>query len=340
MISETLESINKQDYGNLEIIVVDDGSSDPQWNTLKELASDRVRILERTDGTKGPSRCRNLGAAESAGDYILFVDSDDVLAPWCLAQRMNEIAEWPGADFWVFPVMLFRQQPGDLAVCWNRLEGDDDVERFLRSDPPWHTSSPVWRRETFMTTGGFNENVMYGDDAELHARALLKGFAYRKFPKCLPDVFVRRGEEQRITNAQLPSLLASRQARLIEGTLMLRTSDADQHLVDIWEGQYFVEGEELLFNLSNSDQHIAKVIDAWAEQYTPSICYRWLVRSYFRLGTVFRDQAYWALRVARRLAMVALPGDYFPKGGGFHSQVLSAGEAARLNEALQGKNEK
>jgi glycosyltransferase involved in cell wall biosynthesis len=334
-LMETLESIKAQDYLSWEVLVVDDGSDDQQWTELQKLSTERIRIIERTDGIKGPSRCRNLGVAESRGDYIVFVDSDDLLAPWCLSQRMIKAAEHLESVCWIFPVMLFRQQPGDLAICWNRLVGDDDLERFLRSDPPWHTSSPVWRKDAFMALGGFNENVMYGDDAELHTRALLRGINCRKFTDCLPDAFIRRGEQQRITNAQLSSLMPSRQARLAEGTRLLQECNADSYLVRLWEGQYIVECEELLFNSDDSAPHIDDVLSAWSSQYQPGSWHRWCVYSYFRIAGLCRDQAYWALRLARRLAMTLLPCEYFPKGGGFQNWMLSDRQLEEIRETLR-----
>jgi len=298
------------------------------------LAVERIRILKRTDGSKGPSRCRNLGAAAAKGDYIVFLDSDDLMAPWCLSQRMDLLEAGAKIDLWVFPVMLFERKPGDLSLCWNRLEGEDDLERFLRSDPPWHTSSPLWRRAAFEAVGGFNEKVMYGDDAELHVRALLQGMSCRKCPDSLPDVFIRRGEEERITNAWLPSLLTSRQVRLAEVTRLLRESGADQRLVDLWEGQYFVECEELLFNLNDPGKEIGKIIDTWAEHYRAPRLRRWIVRFYFRLGSMCRVRAYFALRVARRLARMTLPVWFFPSGGNFQSWALNKNAMQHVRQKL------
>ena len=203
-------------------------------------------------------------------------------------------------------------------MCWNRLEGEDDLERFLRSDPPWHTSSPLWRKEAFEAVGGFNEKVMYGDDAELHVRTLLKGISCKKYPDSLPDVFIRRGEEQRITNAPLPSLLASRQVRLAEGTRLLRESGADQRLVDLWEGQYFVEAEFLLFSSYGTSAYINTILGDWVAEFAPGQLSRMLVCTYFGLARRCRHRVYLVVRVARRLMKLLLPATFFPEGGYFH----------------------
>jgi glycosyltransferase involved in cell wall biosynthesis len=323
LLAETLASVRAQEYSNWEVVIVDDGSEESEWAAVQAMAGEPIRVLRREDGQKGPSRCRNLGAAVAAGEFIIFVDSDDIMAPWCLSARMEAVAQHSEPGFWVFPVLLFRRQPGDLATCWNRLEGDEDLDRFLRSDPPWHTSSPVWRKSAFVAIGGFNERVIYGDDAHLHARALLHSIHYRKFPDHLPDVFIRRGDEQRITNQWSASLIELRKVRLLEGTALLERMNAAKERKDIWEGQYFVEGEELLFNVDGSKKAIQDVIAAWLTTYRPGMLRRQVARTYFKLGLLCRKHAYLLLRISRRLAMLVLPAQFFPMGGEFHRWEVS-----------------
>jgi glycosyltransferase involved in cell wall biosynthesis len=343
LLAETLDSIRAQAYENWEVLVVDDGSADVEWSAVQRLCGGNVRVIRRTDGQKGPSRCRNLGAAEAKGEYLVFVDSDDLLAPWCLDERMVMVQSETGADFWVFPVLLFERRPGDSVICWNQFAGDDDLERFLKSDPPWHTSSPVWSKEAFLSLGGFNERVMYGDDAELHARALLRALRIQKFPGCLPDLFIRRGPEQRITSGWSSALIESRRIRLEEGTRLLTRTNGAKNLSRLWEGQYFVEGEELLFNVENSREAIGMVLDAWVTGYQPGIFRRWLVKTYFNACTRCRKNAYWLVRLARRLAMLTLPSQFFPSGGRFQKWRLSETDVdrvrARLGRGVEGMGE-
>lgn len=334
LLAETLESVAAQEYPKWEVVVVDDGSAPDQWTAIERYAKQGIRILRRVDGLKGPSHCRNLGAAAARGEYLVFLDSDDLLAPWCLAQRMEIAGAEPQADLWIFQMLLFRESPGDMDICWNRLTGDDDLERFLRSDPPWHTSSPIWRKRAFLNLGGFNEKVMYGDDADLHIKALLRAVPYQKYSDCLPDSFIRRGEQQRITSGFLTTLTGSRRARLIEGKNLLHQLRASQLAHDLWEGQFFVECEELLFNASEPNQHIENVISDWAALHHPSRLRQWLVRSYFKIGTLLRDRAYLAVRIARRLARMTLPSRYFPSGGNFQSWTLSENAIKQVRQKL------
>ncbi|MDE7478361.1 MAG: glycosyltransferase family 2 protein, partial [Lachnospiraceae bacterium] len=76
-VMRCIESILAQTYTNLEILLVDDGSTDASGKICDELAKKdvRIRIIHKENG--GPSDARNVGIQEARGEYYLFVDSDD-----------------------------------------------------------------------------------------------------------------------------------------------------------------------------------------------------------------------------------------------------------------------
>lgn len=78
-ISQTLESILAQTYQKLEIIIIDDGSTDNTFNICQEykISDKRIKVINQSNS--GPSAARNLGIELSSGEYISFVDSDDIL---------------------------------------------------------------------------------------------------------------------------------------------------------------------------------------------------------------------------------------------------------------------
>lgn len=323
----------KQSLSEWEAIVVDDGSEPEEWRKATEFYDPRVRFLQRIDGLKGPSRCRNLGLAISTGRYVMFVDSDDIVAPWCLAGRVEWIKARSEADYCVFPVMLFRKEPGDMAILWNRLEGENDLQRFLKSDPPWHTSSPLWRRAAIEQLGGFDEEIMYGDDADLHMRALFAGLPYSKARDDLPDVFIRRATNDRITNTLSDRLLDSRMTRLAKGTqLIKKCGTAGQQRQ--WEGQYFVEAEFLLFNVPNGHRRQTDVLRLWRDAWRPTINASLMAAIYFFVARLTRNHCYVLLRLMRRIAMKTLPNEYFPRGGFFESEAASPIVVESLNSLL------
>ena len=325
LLREAVASVFASSEQRFEIVIVDDGSREADWQAVSGLAGDRVRVLRREDGQKGPSRCRNLGLAASQADRVIFLDSDDWITPWCLAQRLEKAAEQPEVDCWVFPVLLFQKKPGDQNVLWNAMEdGTDAVIRFARSDPPWHTSSPLWKRAVLLDIGGFNEKVFYGDDTDLHMRALLLGKAPALFPEALPDAFVRRSDAPRITNTLDPALIASRRIRLDEGTRFLKQHPDGAVPLRTWEGQYFVEAEFLLFNQQPATGAISAVLNDWEAAFRPSWLRRLVVRGYFVLALASRRRVYLLLRLARRVAMKFLPADFFPRAGAFHRATAPA----------------
>lgn len=76
-IKKCIMSILRSTYKKIEILVVDDGSTDQSVNIVKKIDDDRIRIIEKKNG--GPSSARNKGISESKGKYIMFIDSDDYI---------------------------------------------------------------------------------------------------------------------------------------------------------------------------------------------------------------------------------------------------------------------
>jgi len=317
LVRETIASVRAQTLSEWELLLVDDGSSPEERNALDHFPDERIRILDRHDGDKGPSRCRNLGAREAKAEFLLFLDSDDLLAPTCLENRLAAATAAPDHDLWVFPAGTFTERPGDRETLWGEMRpGGDDAARFAGGDAPWHTSSPLWRRSSFRKIGGFNENIVYGDDADVHLRAILEPLRIRQHPDSPPDIYVRRSRDVRITNTLNEELLHSRLVRLEEGTRLLTSRSAGPRLLAIWEGQHFIEAEFLLFRVDDrlrAERSIRAVLHLWRRDFTPPYL-RWLlVRSYFRIALATRHRAYLPLRVARRFAMLVLPSQYFPQ---------------------------
>ncbi len=335
LLGAAVSSVFESGYHDVEVVIVDDGSVADEWERVQRLEGERVRVLRRESGPKGPSRCRNLGVLASRAEFVVFLDSDDVLAPWCLHQRMHEAMNDSTADCWVFPVMLFNNTPGDRNALWNRLSDNDDAMRFVRSDPPWHTSSTLWRKSTFTALDGFDEQLIYGDDSDLHLRALLGGVVFRKFPNALPDVFVRRSAARRITNSLDDALLESRLQRLSSGSRFLASSPSYQRYLEAWKGQYFMEGEFLLFNVDSPLPALKKLLIHWKRELPPSPATILVAEAYFGVATRTRDTAYLLLRIARKAAMAILPRDFFPQAGAFENEPISEESMNGIRSRLQ-----
>ncbi len=202
LLAKTIESVRSQTYGNWEAIIVDDNSTDETAEQVLALskADPRFHLIKRTGNFSGAPICRNQGFLASAGDYIIFLDSDDCLAPFCLENRVKSMVSHPNLDFGVFPCQLFRNQPGDVELLWNADTPESDLDRFLHlHDVPWQTTSPIWRRQALNKIGLWDESLPRWQDWELHFRALCKGLKYKKFRR--PDCFWRLPSPDRKTIA-------------------------------------------------------------------------------------------------------------------------------------------
>lgn len=196
-IAETLDSVIGQTYMNWECIIVDDGSEDGTIGIIQEFCKrdKRFRFYSRHRVPKGASTCRNIGLEYSTGEFVLFLDSDDILAESCLETRLTIIETYPEFDFWVFQTGHFFKTPGDSEFRWNKLfkeNHEDDLIRFTLQDNPWSISGPLWRLSALQMINGFDEEAYCWQDWELHIRALCSGFLYWKDKKEIPDVYYRR----------------------------------------------------------------------------------------------------------------------------------------------------
>ena len=94
-LKECLDSLIKQEYGNVEIILVNDGSKDSSKEICMQYLTDkRIVYVEQING--GVSKARNLGLSKATGEYIAFIDSDDMLVDGALGQVMDIIEKFNG----------------------------------------------------------------------------------------------------------------------------------------------------------------------------------------------------------------------------------------------------
>ena len=206
-IDETYRSVLGQTDPDWEWIIVDDGSTDDTEKiALQFAASDsRIRFFKRTEMPKGATTCRNQGVRLCQGDYLIFLDTDDVLASFCIEQRANQFQLHPENDFLVFQMMLFNEQIDDLKLLWNLEDGRDDLERAIRLNPVMAGSSTIWKKESFMKVGMWDEKILINQDIELHIRALTSGMKYVLLLQLPPDLFVRNNQ-QSISRAKKKSI--------------------------------------------------------------------------------------------------------------------------------------
>ena len=181
-LPQTLASVAAQSFADWDVLVVDDHSAEDVAAVVAAADDPRIRYARLPDGRSGAPAARNFGAAATAGDYVIFLDSDDLLAPDALRRRVELLESRPDLEAAVWACQMFRDAAGDVPLLWNVLDkpGDDDLDRFLRGDIIWQTTSPAWRRSALAKVGPWDEASLSGQDWEFHLRALLAGLRYEK----------------------------------------------------------------------------------------------------------------------------------------------------------------
>ena len=177
LIKETLQSVVSQSSSDWECIVVDDGSTDTAVAVVSAFAKadSRIQVVQRNDNyTSGGNGARQMGLDLATSNWVMFLDSDDLLSQDCIKNRLVIIEEQ--LDMIVFHTAAFTEHIHDSSVYWNILQQGETIEtyltRFLRQDMPWHTMGVLWNKTFLQKIGGWNQELTAWQDWELHVRAL------------------------------------------------------------------------------------------------------------------------------------------------------------------------
>jgi glycosyltransferase involved in cell wall biosynthesis len=161
-LDAALISARDQNYDQLEVIVIDDGSTD---RTAEIAAAHGVRVLSQPNG--GPAAARNAGVAVARGEFVTILDADDIWPRDRLSQQVEYMREHPevGIVFGLTEMFLTpnQERPAHRPVF-------DEGERV-----PGHPSTMLVRRDIFELIGGFDESLRLSEDVDWLARAVDAG---------------------------------------------------------------------------------------------------------------------------------------------------------------------
>jgi glycosyltransferase involved in cell wall biosynthesis len=159
-IARTLSSISRQTWREIEVVVVDDGSTDDGPDKVRAAAArdPRIRLVRQENG--GVAAARNFGAAAAAGGFLAFVDADDLWAPEKIELQMQ--------------ALLAGGRTVGLAYTWAALIDAEDriyslehrplaegwvLQDLCRANVVGNGSSPLIRREAFESVGGYDPSL-------------------------------------------------------------------------------------------------------------------------------------------------------------------------------------
>jgi glycosyltransferase involved in cell wall biosynthesis len=173
LLAMTLRSVLRQRDVDLEVIVVDEASTDDTPAMLAALGDARVRVI-RHETPHGVSSARNRGAADARGEWLAFLDDDDLWAPDKLGRQLYA-ALANGCD-WVYTGAVVIDTEHRIVRVQRPLPPDTIVTALLRYDAiPGGGSNVVVRRTTWRRTGPFDTRLRNTEDWEMWIRLAKHG---------------------------------------------------------------------------------------------------------------------------------------------------------------------
>lgn len=204
-VEETVASVLNQTFKNIEVIIIDDHSSDNTWSVLQELEAKHPLIISIFKNLKkGACAARNYGFQLSTGDYIQYLDADDLLSENKIASQLE--------------LLLNKSNKTIASGIWGRFYDDIDTvawkQQYINKDfnKPHLWLSESWKgkgmgqtsiwltpRELILKTGEWDEKLLINQDGEYFSRVLLLADSIQFSNQA--KVFYRSGNENSISHS-------------------------------------------------------------------------------------------------------------------------------------------
>ncbi|MEJ2704216.1 MAG: glycosyltransferase [Sedimentisphaerales bacterium] len=169
-IGQAVDSVLSQDYSNLELVVIDDGSTDNTRQIVLDHNDKRIKYLHQAN--KGVSSARNLGLHQAKGQYIIPLDADDMMAPACITKHLAEFKKHPEADL-VYSDVLLIDESGRPLRPMKKPEYSDRrhlIRDLFRAGHPIVPFRLGIKRSVFDKIGFYDESLLVGEDYDMMRR--------------------------------------------------------------------------------------------------------------------------------------------------------------------------
>lgn len=236
IVKPTLDSVLAQTYRPLQVVLVDNDSSDDSLKVLQEFqaqhSADGFEVVVAQESHHTASATRNRGFAEAKGDWVLFFDSDDTMRPTLVKSYRNAITQHSGA----LDIVATK-------ACLHSLDGSQRELPFFTTDlfanqilhSILATQRYAVRREYFAKFGGWHNDVLQWDDWELGIRLMLEQPRVATISDALVDIY--ESGEASITGTNFSDRIGRWEQALDEATHQVANSNHPEkermlHLID------------------------------------------------------------------------------------------------------------
>jgi glycosyltransferase involved in cell wall biosynthesis len=169
-LEQTISSALEQSYSNIEVVVLDDGSSDQSVKIAEQFGS-KIKLIKQTNQGGDISRQNLLNQA--SGKWIQYLDADDYLLEDKIANQIEYLKTRPDIEVLLSPICI-EYWNGTALVAFEKrtfLSGEDLLEKFARWEWP-QTGGPLWDKSCLNRVGGWAQGQKVCQDYELYFRAI------------------------------------------------------------------------------------------------------------------------------------------------------------------------
>src|ERR671932_1471107 len=167
-IKNTIDSVLNQSFTDFEVIVVNDGSQDLTLAVINEIKDARIRVFSFPNS--GVSASRNRGLAEAKGEFISFLDADDLWTPDKLEAQLKALQENPEAAV-AYSWTDYIDESGNSFPQSNHGNFSGHVfVKLLLADFVGNGSNPLIQKQALVEVGGFDESLVAGQDWDMWVR--------------------------------------------------------------------------------------------------------------------------------------------------------------------------
>jgi glycosyltransferase involved in cell wall biosynthesis len=167
-VGEAIVSVLHQEFANLELIILDDGSTDGTEQVIQGFKDSRIRYY-RFSKTGEISRLRNTGIQHSNGQFIAFIDSDDIWSPEKLTEQLDLFKKYPQSGFGLSDVIEFQDQGSVMrSGIYERAEKETEFAgniflSLVQSRYPIYPSTVIFKKECLDLVGIINKDLKSGE---------------------------------------------------------------------------------------------------------------------------------------------------------------------------------
>ncbi len=265
-LRQALDSVVSQSYREIELIVIDDGSTDESVKIARSYPA--AKIYEQNH--QGACRARNLGLRKANGEYIKFLDSDDIFEPSIIEKQAEFMSNNMDNIIVYGDIIHFNDIAGKKRKDIVKISSDKSQElQLLRRNI--QTSAPLYRRSDLIRLNGFDDRLLRAQEFNLHLRLSLSGLRFVRLPGI--STHVRKHEApHRITN-QKESAVTNENAELRNRLYLEMFRERYGRAIPSEITRHFVRGavESALVKLRSGDWRGARRAVRRALQFEPGI---------------------------------------------------------------------